>query len=137
MSLILLPGLLFADDSLWIQIEAQPSLLEAEDRARAYSVRLPNVHAFSLGSGWYAVAIGPYTQDEVELEYQDLRNRLEVPFDSFIATGDNYRQKVWPIGSETALEFGTITQTNSFSRSTAEIETFEPSLLDRSEDETS
>ena len=137
MSLILLPGLLFADDSLWIQIEAQPSLLEAEDRARAYSVRLPNVHAFSLGSGWYAVAIGPYTQDEVEAEYQDLRNRLEVPFDSFIATGDNYRQKVWPIGSETALEFGTSTQTNSFSRSTAEIETFEPSLLDRSEDETS
>ena len=93
--MIFLPSLLFADDSLWVQIEAQPSLLEAEDRARKYAVRLPNVHAFSLGSGWYAIAIGPYTQDDVELEYQNLRDTLEIPFDSFISTGDNFRQKIF------------------------------------------
>lgn len=136
MGLILLPGFLFADDSLWVQIEAQPSLLEAEDRARSYALRLPNVQAFSLGSGWYAVAMGPYTQEEVELEYQDLRNRLEIPFDSFIATGDNYRQKVWPVGTGTAQSFENGSETGNFSRSAAEIDTFELSLIDRSEDQT-
>ena len=134
--MIFLPSLLFADDSLWVQIEAQPSLLEAEDRARKYAVRLPNVHAFSLGSGWYAIAIGPYTQDDVELEYQNLRDTLGIPFDSFISTGDNFRQKIWPSGSETAESTDTRSASNIFSRAVEQIEGYDLSAIDRSQDET-
>ncbi|MBT6098595.1 MAG: peptidoglycan-binding protein, partial [Marinovum sp.] len=133
---ILLPTFLLADDSLWVQIEAQPSLLEAEDRARKYAVRLPNVHAFSLGSGWYAIAVGPFTQDEIELEYQNLRNTLEIPFDSFISTGVNFRQKIWPSGLETAESTDTPGATNIFSQTVEKIEGYDLSAIDRSEDET-
>ena len=133
---IFLPSLLLADDSLWVQIEAQPSLLEAEDSARKYAERLPNVHAFSLGSGWYAIAIGPYAQDEVELEYQSLRNTLEIPFDSFISTGDNFRQKIWPSGFETAESTDTRRATNIFSQAVEKIEGYDLSAIDRSNDET-
>jgi len=133
---IFLPTFLLADDSLWVQIEAQPSLLEAEDRARKYAVRLPNVHAFSLGSGWYAIAVGPFTQDEIELEYQNLRNTLEIPFDSFISTGVNFRQKIWPSGPETAESTDTPGATNIFSQTVEKIEGYDLSAIDRSEDET-
>ena len=46
----------------WVQIEAQPSLLEAEARARDHARTLSDVQAFSIGSGWYAIAMGPYTE---------------------------------------------------------------------------
>ena len=38
------------DDVVWVQIEAQPSLVAAQDRARSYATRLPDVSGFSLGN---------------------------------------------------------------------------------------
>ncbi len=133
---IFLPTLLLADDSLWVQVEAQPSLLEAEDRARKYAERLPNVHAFSLGSGWYAIAVGPYTQDEIELEYQNLRTELEIPFDSFISTGDNFRQKIWSPGSQTAENTDVSGSANILSQAVEVTQGYDFSAIDRSKDET-
>ena len=52
-----------AQTPVWIQIEPRPSLLEIEDRARAYSAKLPNINAFSLGSGWYVIAMGPFSEE--------------------------------------------------------------------------
>lgn len=47
------------EDPVWIQIEAQPNLNAATERARAYAADLPDVNGFSLGGGWYGIALAP------------------------------------------------------------------------------
>lgn len=88
----------FAQDMRWIQIEAQPSLLEAETRARIYSQEFPDIQAHSIGSGWYALTLGPLPEDQADLRMSQLRDRAAIPRDSFLATGSNYRQRIYPIG---------------------------------------
>ena len=41
-----------AQDKAWLQIEAQPSLTAAQDRAGAYSALFPDVAGFQIKSGW-------------------------------------------------------------------------------------
>ena len=41
----------------WVQIEAQPTLAAAQERARIYSATLPDVNGFALGSGWYGISL--------------------------------------------------------------------------------
>ena len=60
----LAPSLAQVQESYWVQLSANATLREAEDDARAYSARLPDVNGFRLGnSGWYAVALGPYSAE--------------------------------------------------------------------------
>lgn len=87
-----------AQDTRWIQIEAQPSLLEAETRARIYAQEFPDTQAHSIGSGWYAITLGPLPEDQADLRMSQLRARAAIPRDSFLATGANYRQRIYPIG---------------------------------------
>lgn len=87
-----------AQDMRWIQIEAQPSLLEAETRARIYAQEFPDTQAHSIGSGWYAITLGPLPKDQADLRMSQLRARAAIPRDSFLATGTNYRQRIFPIG---------------------------------------
>ena len=87
-----------AQDTRWIQIEAQPSLLEAETRARIYAQEFPDIQAHSIGSGWYAITLGPLPEDQADLRMSQLRARAAIPRDSFLATGANYRQRIYPIG---------------------------------------
>lgn len=87
-----------AQENVWLQIEAQPSLLEAEARARAYSDELDFVNAYSLGAGWYAIALGPYARPEAEQLRRQLLNSGSIPRDSFVSIGTQYRQQIWPIG---------------------------------------
>ena len=42
-----------------MQIEAQPTLAEAEERAQAYAGAFPDVAGFRLSSGWYRHRAGP------------------------------------------------------------------------------
>lgn len=93
-----LSGSLRAQDLAWVQIEARPSLAQAQERARAYSERLPNVAGFRLSSGWYAIALGPYPPLVAETQLARLRARFEIPTDSFIADGRNFGQGFWPVG---------------------------------------
>ncbi|NDD88967.1 MAG: hypothetical protein EBZ32_06965 [Rhodobacteraceae bacterium] len=64
MWMALVAGASAAQDMRWIQIEAQPSLLEAETRARIYAQEFPDTQAHSIGSGWYAITLGPLPEDE-------------------------------------------------------------------------
>ncbi|RSK34880.1 peptidoglycan-binding protein [Rhodovulum iodosum] len=89
----------WAQDRAWVQIEAHPSLREAEERARAYSGAFQDVNAFSLGSGWYAIALGPYTGEAAARRLSDLRRERLVPGDSFVADGSAFRQQIWPAGA--------------------------------------
>ena len=86
-------------DAVWVQIEAQPSLSAANDRIRAYNTQLDDVHGFSLGAGWYAIALGPYTVDGAEQVLRGLRAQGMIPRDSYIARSSDYQQQFWPIGT--------------------------------------
>lgn len=102
MWMLLIAGASAAQDMYWIQIEAQPSLLEAETRARIYAQEFPDTQAHSIGSGWYAITLGPLPEDKADLRMSQLRARAAIPRDSFLATGANYRQRIYPIGSTPA-----------------------------------
>jgi len=88
-----------AQETAWVQIEAQPSLSAAEQRARAYSANLQDVNGFSLGGGWYAIALGPYLETDAENVLRDLRVAGQIPRDSFIAFTGAFRDQFWPVGA--------------------------------------
>ncbi len=83
---------------VWVQIEAQPTLAEAERRVRAYDQRLPDVNGYYLGSGWYAVALGPYAADDAAAVLRQLRAQRAIPADSYIVNGDAFRTQFYPVG---------------------------------------
>ena len=87
-----------AQDVVWIQIEAQPTLAKAQDRARAYDRALDDVSGYSLGGRWYGIVLGPYLEDDAETLLQQLKRGGQIPSDSFIALGRNFRQQFWPVG---------------------------------------
>lgn len=89
---------------VFVQIEAQPSLAEAESRARDYARSLPDVNGFSLGSGWYAIALGPYREEEAARVLQVYRAEGVIARDSYIAQPGDYQQQFWPIGARTLPE---------------------------------
>lgn len=87
------------DDAVWIQIEARPNLNEATARARVYAADLPDVNGFSLGGGWYGIALGPYARSDAEQVLRVYRSERVIPRDSFIAFTSSFRQQFWPIGA--------------------------------------
>lgn len=89
----------FAQDITYIQIEAQPGLNRAEQRARDYSAVLQDVNGFSLGAGWYGIALGPYSRDDAVRYMRELRNAGAIPNDSYIAGLSEYQSQFWPIGA--------------------------------------
>lgn len=97
----LLSGPASAQQSSWIQIEAQPSLREGTERARAYAGVFENVNGFSIGSGWYAIALGPFTEAGADAHREQLRRENLIPRDSFVVDGVAFRQQFWPIGADT------------------------------------
>jgi len=91
-----------AQDRAWVQIEAQPTLASAEDRARAYAAAYSDVVGFRLTSGWYAIALGPYSPEAALARLAQLRRDNLIPADSFIAGGEQFRAAFWPVGSDPA-----------------------------------
>ncbi|WGH79078.1 serine protease [Jannaschia ovalis] len=96
---LLLPGPVRAQDPVFVQIEAHPSLREAQERARAYGGILQAVNGFSLGGGWYGIALGPFDEAQAEATLLGLRREGLIPRDSFINRGDGYRDRFWPLGA--------------------------------------
>lgn len=88
-----------ADDIVWVQIEAHPSLREATDRARDYTAGLQDVNGFALGGGWYGIALGPYRRSDAELVLRSYRAEGRIPRDSYLAASANYGQQFWPVGA--------------------------------------
>ena len=90
-----------AQDRTWLQIEAQPSLNTALDRARAYAALFPDVEGYRLGNGWYGIALGPQSQAAAGARLLDLRRQNLIPADSYLADGTGYGQRFWPVGADT------------------------------------
>jgi hypothetical protein len=79
--------------SAWVQVEARPSEGEALLRAEDYAGRLPDVQGWSLASGWHAIALGPYSEDEARLRLGQLRAAGAIPRDSFLSDVRNFRDQ--------------------------------------------
>lgn len=95
--LVALPAL--AQQSAWVQIEAQRTLTGAQDAARGYSAAgVDDVTGFSLPSGWYSIALGPYTSAEADTLLRQLRASGLIPRDSYIVDGSQFRTQFWPVG---------------------------------------
>ncbi|MDP4990832.1 MAG: peptidoglycan-binding protein, partial [Marivita lacus] len=88
-----------AQESVYVQIEAQPSLSVAEDRLRDYASILPDVNGFDLGRGWYGIALGPYPRNEANDVLRSLRAQRLIPSDSYLEEPGRYGQRIWPIGA--------------------------------------
>ena len=80
-----------AQSSSWVQIEARPSEAQARERAEFWSGSLPDVQGYRLSSGWYGVALGPYSEAEALNVLDQLRLSARIPRDSFISDGATYR----------------------------------------------
>lgn len=97
-----LAGAAWAEPS-WVQIEAKATQAEAEARAAAWAATFPNVAGFVLGSGWYAVALGPYEQAEAVAQVELLRREGMIPSDAFVADEARFRARFWPASATGAL----------------------------------
>ena len=83
----------------FVQIEALPTLVQAEERARAWGATLPDVAGFQLRSGWYAIALGPYAPEDAQRRLADLRLAGQIPADSYLAGAATYARQFWPAGA--------------------------------------
>ena len=92
-------GAAMAQQTAWIQIEAQPTLRAAEQSVRGYEQKLDQVNGFRLPGGWYAIALGPFSEDDAAARMRDLKSNRSIPRDSFVAFSNQYRQQFWPIGA--------------------------------------
>ncbi len=88
-----------AQGRAFVQIEAHPSLREAQERARAYGGLFPDVNGFGLGRGWYGLALGPYEATEAQARLRQLRDNGLIPRDSYLTDGAQYRDRFWPVGA--------------------------------------
>ncbi len=90
-----------AQDRVWLQLEAHPDLATAEARVRAYSRILPDVNGYQMRSGWYAIALGPYSQTDANQLLNGLRGQGAIPGDSYLADAGLYSQQYFPVGAST------------------------------------
>lgn len=87
------------EDVVFVQIEARRSLSQATESARGYASELADVNGFSLGGGWYGVALGPYTRVDANQVLRVYRSNRQIPSDSFIALPARFGQQFWPVGA--------------------------------------
>lgn len=89
----------------WVQIEAQRTLTGAQDAARGYAAAgVEGVNGFLLGTGWYAIAVGPFANEPAALSaLAQLRGRGLIPADSYLVDGSLFRQQYWPVGASAPI----------------------------------
>ncbi|TMV68520.1 peptidoglycan-binding protein, partial [Thioclava sp. BHET1] len=85
--------------SAWVQIEARPTLAQAEARARAYAGLFPHVEGFGLSSGWFAIVLGPYDERTARVTLSRLLAQGMIPPDSFLSDGSRFTAQYWPEGN--------------------------------------
>ena len=111
----------------WVQIEAKRTLDEAETAARLYARDFPNVAAFRLPSGWYAIALGPYSEAQARDRLSALLAERLIPSDSFLAETGRFVRQVWPEGGLSAAEAaGAVTTDPITGEVTSEVTVAEP-----------
>jgi len=108
-SLCLLAGAATAQQRVWVQIEAHSNLAEAEAAARGYETDLSPLEGFRLRSGWYALTIGPLSAVEAPTVLRQLRITRQIPDDSYLVDGANFRAQFWPPDGRPAAPAAAVT----------------------------
>ncbi|MGJ8610958.1 MAG: peptidoglycan-binding protein, partial [Octadecabacter sp.] len=94
-----------AQQSVWVQIEAQRTLTGAQDAARGYTAAgVPDVTGFTLPGGWYGIALGPYTANDANTQLGAMRRAGLIPNDSYTVDGSSFRTQFWPVGANAASD---------------------------------
>ncbi len=110
-----------ANDVVWVQIEAHPNLATAQARAAIYAAELEDVNGFSLGSGWYGIALGPYRRADADQVLRVYRAERVIPSDSYIAFSASFGQQYFPPGVD-LLSQGVIATTPDAGLATPTVE---------------
>jgi peptidoglycan hydrolase-like protein with peptidoglycan-binding domain len=120
----------------WVQIEAQPDLTVAKERAAAWAAVFPEVQGYALGSGWYAIALGPFDGVTAETRRRLLMDENLIPRDSFLADGSDFGPMFWPtIGSAPTLAPAPLAEIAVAPLDEAATPTLAPMLPDETPDE--
>ena len=85
-----------AQQSVWVQVEAQPTQAQAEDRARIYASRIDGVAGFKLPGRWHAIVVGPFDASLAPREWNRLTLSGQVPSDAYIVDGRSFQEQFWP-----------------------------------------
>ena len=83
----------------YVQIEAYPSFAATEPRVRAYAQLMPDVRAYRLASGWFAIAIGPVSEPQAATRLAELNAQGLLPGDAYVETRPIYVEQVFPDGA--------------------------------------
>jgi peptidoglycan hydrolase-like protein with peptidoglycan-binding domain len=116
----------YAQEQAWIQIEAHPDEATSIDRARAYASLFPETAGFRLGSGWYAVALGPFAPAEAAGKLVDLKAQGLIPADSYITDGTAHGAQFWPVEGAAPLVAPEVTPETVAETETAPAPVIEP-----------
>ncbi|SPJ25755.1 serine protease [Palleronia abyssalis] len=88
---------------VWLQVEAQGTRERAIDTAQDYAAQIEDVHTLEIvGSSYYAIALGPFTENEAAARRRELRARGLIPGDSYTAESEAYGAVVWPVEADAA-----------------------------------
>ena len=87
---------------VYVQIQALPSLAEAEEAISYYEGYLSDVNGFSLGNGFFAVVLGPYTRGDAGQVLRVLRAEGRIPPDSYIAYPSWFARQFYPPSGSSA-----------------------------------
>ncbi|NAZ35788.1 trypsin-like peptidase domain-containing protein [Rubellimicrobium sp. CFH 75288] len=90
-----------AEQRVWLQVEALPTLARAQERVAAYAATFPDVQGYYLGSGWYGIVLGPLPRAEALALRTRLLSEGRIPRDAFLADGAAFRQRFWPLAAAT------------------------------------
>lgn len=94
-----------AQQTVWVQIEAQRTLTGAQNAARGYAAAgVDDVTGFALPGGWYGIALGPYSPADAVAQLAALRRAGVIPNDSYTVDGGRFRTQFWPVGVTTSTD---------------------------------
>ncbi|MGY6634971.1 MAG: serine protease [Alkalilacustris sp.] len=94
---LVLAGAAAGKAEVYLQIEAQPTPAQARAAAERYAAAQPNVVGYALGSGWYAIALGPYAdRTTANAARRVLRAAGAVPSDAFVVEASRTAARFWP-----------------------------------------
>ena len=92
-------GSLAAAQTVFVQIEAHSNLPDAQESARQYATRVPDVNGFRFTTGWYVIALGPYDLNTAVAQINQLKAQRAIPGDSYLVDRNAYSNQFYPIGA--------------------------------------
>lgn len=88
-----------AQQTFFVQIEAQPSLAQAQASIQRFLSRVQDVNGFDLGNGWFGIALGPYAEEQANSILINLQGARLIPQDSYVEPSSRYVRQFWPVGA--------------------------------------